>query len=1085
MALSLSEASVPETGPGQEDERPKFPYPGLRPFKMSEAEIFYGRNAQKDSVLERLNEHRMVFITGPSGCGKSSLIKAGVIPALRAGLLTRAGYRWNTTEMRPGQQPLANLARALEDALHAGASRSKLSGNGFRSFLEHEEEGLWAVMDEAESLRSGGGHVLLLLVDQFEEIFGPQIKYLSEVDAFVRLLVTQYARPHPSLFVVFTIRSDYVGQCANFPGLSDAINHCQYLTPALTARELREAIVRPAEDYGAHVSEELVDDILTDMRLGTRYDADNLPLMQHALLFLWRKAIKSELLGKTGPDATGTVTLDVSEYRKLGGMRAILCRHADAIFVEAAGLDGERAAIAQALFRRLSERDREGRYRRSPASFDEIKEVAACSKAELEQVIDPFAHEEASFLEIRHHNLLDISHEALIRTWDKARAWTDQEAEDIQTFRELLRKAEAWRDGRESPGLLNSPPDLDVCERWWRQSKPSVTWAKRYFAQEEGGVAGAAAAVELAARYLHASREADERVKRKYRNQRLVLGALALLLLCSFLGSFLLIKNEEAKSALMWAKWAEEDFQRQRAKTIAVKAEDALKNEGPKKAILLAIEAQRQKLPTLPETERVIFNSLGKPMENRIISGLARLLGAAFSPEWKAIVAMDSNSLRFWNPNDGALIGTYPLKGLPIAPALGRIQWSPKGNWIALGSQGKILLLAPCSHQELKALFPSCAGKDQDRERLIGDQGHRASMAKFSNDERWMVTSALGGPLMRWDIAESNAVAGKSLGATPPMPNAFAISPDQKSVAAGFLNGEIQLIDQNSGKVQATLGPLDDHATVIALSFNPRDPNMLVAAEVSGNIYVWNVDNKEPRLLKRTKGPAWQVAFSDNGEFITAAGDWVIRRWETRKLEDSPLPFAGHSGDVNWIGFSPDGTRMASASISDHTIRIWNFQPPLYEKVEATPEDGRSSGLRSGKAQPDDCAAGIELPPGFDRVAACVESETGRRVVASSGGAFALFNVRDRWEEPIAVWRGPDDVASLELEHDPDRIVALSSSGSRVSWPFFKDIESLMRFAADQLPFEGRDRVSLPDEDRCGIAPPETPCKAEQEKAHK
>ena len=92
--MTLSEASVPKTTRYHEDELPKFPYPGLRPFKESEAEIFYGRNAQNDSVLERLNENRMVFITGPSGCGKSSLIKAGVIPALRKRQLRWRGDFW-------------------------------------------------------------------------------------------------------------------------------------------------------------------------------------------------------------------------------------------------------------------------------------------------------------------------------------------------------------------------------------------------------------------------------------------------------------------------------------------------------------------------------------------------------------------------------------------------------------------------------------------------------------------------------------------------------------------------------------------------------------------------------------------------------------------------------------------------------------------------------------------------------------------------------------------------------------------------------------------------------------------------------
>ncbi len=207
--MTRMELIVPEPTPYQMDKLPKFPYPGLRPFKASEAAIFYGRNAQKDAVLERLNESRMVFITGPSGCGKSSLIKAGVIPALRAGLLSKVGYRWKTTEMRPGRRPLINLLRALEDAFGPDSSGGRPSRSELQSYLENDEAGLWDAMsmmaDRAENPRDTGGYLLLLLIDQFEEIFGQQIKDSSEVDKFVRLLVTQYARPHPSLFIAFTI----------------------------------------------------------------------------------------------------------------------------------------------------------------------------------------------------------------------------------------------------------------------------------------------------------------------------------------------------------------------------------------------------------------------------------------------------------------------------------------------------------------------------------------------------------------------------------------------------------------------------------------------------------------------------------------------------------------------------------------------------------------------------------------------------------------------------------------------------------------------------------------------------------------
>jgi WD40 repeat protein len=1078
--MTLSEASVPRTTPyHDEDELPKFPYPGLRPFKESEAEIFYGRNAQNDSVLERLNENRMVFITGPSGCGKSSLIKAGVIPALRAGLLTRAGYRWQTTKMRPGQQPLVNLARVFEDAFGAGTSGSKPSGNGFLSLLESDEAGLWAVMDQAENLRSADGHALLLLVDQFEEIFGPQIKNLSEVDAFVRLLVTQYARPHPSLYIVFTIRSDYLGQCVSFPGLSDAINHCQYLTPALTASELRQAIVRPAEDYGAHVSEGLVDDILTDMRLGTAYDADNLPLMQHALLFLWQKAIESGLPATTRPDANPTITLDANEYRKLGGLRSILDRHANAIFVDAAGPDGERAAIAEALFRRLSERDSEGRYRRSPASFDEIKEIASCSEAELQEVIGPFAHEKVSFLEIRDESLLDISHEALIRTWGRGRAWTDQEAEKILKFRELQRKAKAWRDDRENPDLLRSPPDLDLSERYWLQSKPSVSWAKRYFDQN-GQAACAAEAVKLIERYLDASREADQCEKlrqEKLEKERVRYKRTAA-------GIFIV-------AILAFGGWYYTEFYRvhfeflqQKAKTIAVKAEDTLEYEGPARALLIAMEAQKQGLPDLPETEKVLFKSLHMPIERRIVSDPRGVVGVAYSPDGKAIVSMDSTSLHFWDPDDGKEIDTYPLNGL-IAPFFGRIQWSPARDWIAIGSQDQILLVAPCSHPKLKTLFSSCAKRNKDESKLIGNSVHRASVPKFSIDGRWMVTSAIGAHLTRWDVANAGTAAAKNLKVMPSYPYAFAISPDMRRVAAGVENGEIRLIDPISGEEQASLRPpLEEkqkHGAVFALSFNPKDSNVLVASEGGAGIFRWDVEKQENKKLSGTKGSAWQVAFSDNGEFIAAASDTgVIRTWE--QSTDKPKQLCGHKGPVYWVTYSPDGGSLASASNADNTIRIWNLDSPLHpEEAQVALSDSAATDPQPSEAPPD-WRERISLPSDFGPIAAHAY-EAGRLIIASKEGRLALFNVGEGWREPIDDWRGPADVVSLELEHD--HIIAVSSSGKRVSWPFFKDIRALTGFSADHLPFngEGKSRMTLSEEDQRKIAPRGSPSKAELEQS--
>jgi WD40 repeat protein len=175
----------------------------------------------------------------------------------------------------------------------------------------------------------------------------------------------------------------------------------------------------------------------------------------------------------------------------------------------------------------------------------------------------------------------------------------------------------------------------------------------------------------------------------------------------------------------------------------------------------------------------------------------------------------------------------------------------------------------------------------------------------------------------------------------------------------------------------------------------------------------------------------------------------------------------GHRGPVYWVGFSPDGT-LASVCPTDKTIRIWNQQPPLAEEPRPL---SRGIGAPSSEQR---------LPHDFGRIAASATSETGRSVVASTEGRLALF--ANGWPAPIVEWQGPDDVTSLTLEHDPDRIVTVSSSGKLKNWPFFDDVTALISFARDHIPFNGEGRLTLSAKDRCKIAPPDdSACKPKLE----
>jgi WD domain, G-beta repeat len=298
----------------------------------------------------------------------------------------------------------------------------------------------------------------------------------------------------------------------------------------------------------------------------------------------------------------------------------------------------------------------------------------------------------------------------------------------------------------------------------------------------------------------------------------------------------------------------------------------------------------------------------------------------------------------------------------------------------------------------------------------------------------------------------------------PSYPYAFTISPDMTRVAAGVENGEIRLIDPISGEEQASLRPpLEEkqkHGAVFALSFNPKDSNVLVASEGGAGIFRWDVEKQENKKLSGTKGSAWQVAFSDNGEFIAAASDTgVIRTWE--QSTDKPKQLCGHKGPVYWVTYSPDGGSLASASNADNTIRIWNLDSPLHpEEAQVALSDSAATDPQPSEAPPD-WRERISLPSDFGPIAAHAY-EAGRLIIASKEGRLALFNVGEGWREPIDDWRGPADVVSLELEHD--HIIAVSSSGKRVSWPFFEDIRALTGFAADHLPFEGKSRITLSEE---------------------
>jgi len=481
------------------------PFPGLRPFETEEYHLFFGREGQSDELLARLARTRFLAVVGTSGSGKSSLIRAGLLPALYGGLMAGAGSGWHVALMRPGHDPVGNLALALADPDVLGAADADAATQAalIEATLRRSTLGL---ADAVRQARLGERENLLVVVDQFEELFrykearAASASTGDDAAAFVTLLLeaTAPAQRELPVYVVITMRSDFLGDCAQFWGLPEAINDGQYLIPRMTRDERREAITGPAAVGGAQVSPPLVNRLLNDMG----DSPDQLPIMQHALMRTWER---------WAADARDHEPVQIKHYEAVGTMAEALSRHAEEAYAE---LPDERARhVAEAVFKRLTERGTDSRETRRPTPLAELCLVAGATEAEVAAVVETFRREGRSFLmppvgvALTPETVVDISHESLIRNWERLKTWAREEAQSARVYRRLAEAAALHREGTE--GLLNDP-GLQFALDWRDTDHPNAAWAARYHPGYEDALA-----------YLDESRDArDQRIAREEAEER-------------------------------------------------------------------------------------------------------------------------------------------------------------------------------------------------------------------------------------------------------------------------------------------------------------------------------------------------------------------------------------------------------------------------------------------------------------------------------------------------------------------------------------------------------------------------------------
>jgi hypothetical protein len=430
-------------GSGQPESVTRGPYPGLRPFEPDEAFLFFGREMLIQELLSRLSANRFLAVAGNSGSGKSSLVRAGLVPALQQGYF-HGKPRWRVCLMRPGSTPLDNLACAL-------AAQGLFSGD-----LEAvRKEIQWSRMGLARIGREGGLELdenLVLVVDQFEELFRFRSEWASrggEASHFVYSLLGAA----DSVYVILIIRSDFVGECAMFPDLAEALNSGQYLVPRPRREQLREAIEGPLQVSGIPISPALIQRLLND--LGD--DPDQLSLLQHAL----NRTFQVYQGNKTG-------RMGIEHYQAAGELAGALDRHAEFLFASLRSEDRSAQRWAERVFRCLTTVEN-GRRVRRPTRMEAICQMTGATDQEsrdlVRRVIEIYASHENSLLVCSGTNLsgdsiVDIAHEILIAKWERLRRWTEAEAEAVRLYRAAAEDAREdgggqtkWRGARLSEAL--------------------------------------------------------------------------------------------------------------------------------------------------------------------------------------------------------------------------------------------------------------------------------------------------------------------------------------------------------------------------------------------------------------------------------------------------------------------------------------------------------------------------------------------------------------------------------------------------------------------------------------------------------
>jgi formylglycine-generating enzyme required for sulfatase activity/energy-coupling factor transporter ATP-binding protein EcfA2 len=381
------------------------PFKGLEYFDTADAHLFFGRSALVQQIIQHLKEHNFLGIIGASGSGKSSLVRAGVVPHLNA-----ESYLCVIT---PTEHPLESLATALTANKESVLATAKLldemqqDGRTLDLYLKKQ----WA----GQTLGS-----VVLMVDQFEELF-TMCQEENERSAFIENLLTAVSPQTPSSFkIIITLRDDFYHHCGSYPRLRQALEASQKYIGPMQPEELKEAIIQPAWQNGLEIEPGLVKLLLDD----TQHEPGALPFLSHALLEIWKRR-----QGKV---------LAVSSYLEIGRVQGAVANTAESIYTQL--LSPAQQPVARDIFLQLTKVSTNGPNTRRSVHINDLTK-SFNNREDVQNVIQIL---ENARLIVRHQQMVQVTHEAVIRGWPRLHKWLEERKETILLHRQLAKDVKDW-----------------------------------------------------------------------------------------------------------------------------------------------------------------------------------------------------------------------------------------------------------------------------------------------------------------------------------------------------------------------------------------------------------------------------------------------------------------------------------------------------------------------------------------------------------------------------------------------------------------------------------------------------------------